>query len=271
MRATKIMAILNLTPDSFSGDGLLRAKNWTKSNLIAVTDLALRMEDAGADVIDIGGESTRPLSLYPDVEPVAQSEELHRTMPVVQRLKDRLGVPISIDTRKALVAKEVLQAGATIVNDVSMLADPQMPYVMAAYATESIICHNPGEYMRGAVVETVTRDLKVACETAVQCGTPAGSIWLDPGIGFGKRPSQNLEILRAIPQIKAALQKPLLVGTSRKSFIKQIVGKSMNQLIWGNAATVAMSIIGGADMVRVHDVSEMALVARMTDAMMGKV
>jgi dihydropteroate synthase len=261
---TFIMAALNVTPDSFSGDGVMAshgASDWVQ---LAV-DLALRAEDQGADIIDIGGESTRPASVYPGARPVPADEEAARVLPVITALRGRLSAPISIDTRKASIAAAALKAGAAMINDVSMLGDPAMAGVAAAGQAPIVISHIRPKAEYASVVVDVTGDLSAAVGQAVAAGVLRGSIIIDPGIGFAKKAEHSLELLRGLSGLRA-LGSPILVGTSRKSFIGAVLDLDVSERLEGTAATVALAIAGGADIVRVHDVLPMVRVARMADA-----
>ena len=253
------MAVLNVTPDSFSGDG-------AGDDMDAAVDLALRFEDEGADIVDIGGESTRPPNVYAGAEPVSQEEELRRVLPVIERLSGRLSAPMSIDTRKAGVAAAAVEAGAAMVNDVSMLTyDGEMAETVGRLAVPLVISHIRERAVYRDVVVEVIADLEAAMTQAAASGVERGSIIVDPGIGFGKTAVHSLEVLRRLREL-TALARPVLVGASRKSSIGMVLGLPVEERVEGTAATVALSIANGADMMRVHDVREMARVARMSDA-----
>lgn len=258
---TYVMGILNVTPDSFSDGGLYQS-----------VELAVRrareMVGQGADIVDIGGESTRP-----GAQPVSLKEELGRVLPVIEELARVIDVPISVDTMKAEVARRALEAGAHIINDVSGLhADPGVARVVADYGAAVVIMHmkgTPGTMQHNPTYECVVSEigsyLKRAVEGAVEAGIARDRIIVDPGIGFGKTTEHNLTILRRLREFKA-LGQPLLVGTSRKSLIGNVLNLPANERLEGTAATVAASIMNGADIIRVHDVKEMKRVAVMTDA-----
>ncbi|MCL6475797.1 MAG: dihydropteroate synthase [Firmicutes bacterium] len=259
---TVVMGILNVTPDSFYDGGRY-------AQVEAAVQRALQMVEEGADVLDIGGESTRPGSL-----PVPEEEELRRVLPVIQAVHERTDVPISIDTTKSRVAERALQAGACMVNDISGLGfDPRMAEVVARHGALCCIMHiqgTPQTMQQNPQYEDVVRDISRYFEErlalAEQAGIPRENIWLDPGIGFGKTVEHNLEILRRLREF-TALGLPILIGTSRKSFIGKILGDlPPEERLEGTAATVAIAIMNGANAVRVHDVREMVRVARMTDA-----
>lgn len=260
---TYVMGILNVTPDSFSGDGIMRGDNWVANAI----DQAAIMEFDGADVIDVGGESSRPASVYPDAAPISAEEEIARLSAVLDGIKERLKVPISVDTRKAAVADQALEMGAAIVNDVSMLADPEMVSVVADHDADLIISHNRESADYDDVVDEVASDLLGAAERAIDAGVGDARIVLDPGIGFAKNAQHSLEALRRLSEIRAALDDfPMLVGASRKSFIAAILDEVPHRTIDGNAAATTLAVAGGADMVRVHEVKEMARVVQVADA-----
>jgi dihydropteroate synthase len=259
---TVVMGILNVTPDSFYDGG-----RYTQAEV--AVQRALQMVQDGADIVDIGGESTRPGS-----QPVPEEEELRRVLPVIQAVRERADVPISIDTTKSCVAVRALQAGACMVNDISGLGfDPHMAEVVARHGALCCIMHiqgTPQTMQQNPQYEDVVRDISRYFEErlalAERTGIPRENIWLDPGIGFGKTVQHNLEILRRLREF-TAFGLPILIGTSRKSFIGKILGDlPPEERLEGTAATVAIAIMNGANAVRVHDVREMARVARMTDA-----
>ncbi len=257
---TYVMGVLNVTPDSFSGDG-------TGDDLQRAVDLALRFEDDGADIIDIGGESSRPRSVYKDARPVSSDEEAQRVIPVIEALSGRLGIPISIDTQKSTVAILAISSGASMVNDVSMLgADAGMAETVAGLDVPLIINHTRARavYPTGVVTEVI-EDLLRAAKQAESAGLPSSKVILDPGIGFGKTVQQSIDMQRGLSKL-VDLGYPILIGTSRKSSIGEVLGLPADQRIEGTAATVALAIERGADIVRVHDVKEMVRVAKMSDA-----
>ncbi|MFZ0818711.1 MAG: dihydropteroate synthase [Candidatus Acidiferrales bacterium] len=263
---TLVMGVLNVTPDSFSDGGAFFNPE------IAVAR-ALEIEKAGADILDIGGESTRP-----GAAAISVDEELGRVMPVLNALRGRLGIPISIDTRKAAVAEAAVAAGAEIINDVSALRfDPALGETARRRRVPIILMHMRGEPMtmqkqRFArnVFRDVTSGLRAAIARARRARIAKSLIVLDPGIGFGKSYRQNFELLAHLPRL-AALGYPLLVGTSRKAFLGAALGSAASpapaeRRIWATAATVTSAILNGAHIVRVHDVAEMTQVARIADA-----
>lgn len=256
-----IMGILNLTPDSFS-DGASYA------SLETAVAAAEKMVADGADIIDVGGESTRP-----DALPVSAGEELNRVMPVIESLAGRISVPISIDTWKAEVARAALAAGATIVNDISALTfDPQMAETVAATDAGLVLMHTRGRPVDmqkntsyDDVVDEVAAFLQNAVARAGSAGIDSVRIVLDPGLGFGKSVAGNLEILRRLREF-TSLGRPLLVGPSRKSFIGTTLKRGVDERVFGTAAAVAVAMINGASIFRVHDVSAMRDVVDMIRA-----
>jgi dihydropteroate synthase len=264
-KRTLVMGVLNVTPDSFSDGGKYFDEN-------AAIEHALRMERDGADMLDLGAESTRPGSLG-----ISTEEELKRILPVLRGLRRLLKIPISIDTQKAEVAEAALDAGAQIINDISGLKnDPRIAEVAAAKKVPLILMYMRGEprTMQKApfarnVLADVTKGLRHSLATARKAGVAETQMVIDPGIGFGKSYAQNYELLQKLPQL-AKLGYPLLVGTSRKGFLGATLahdGKpaTVERRIWGTAATVTASVLGGAHIVRVHDVAEMLQVARVAD------
>ncbi len=261
---TYIMGILNVTPDSFSGDGTMRNDpNWVTASV----DAALRMEDDGADLIDVGGESTRPPSVYPDARPVPAHQELERVLPVISALKQRCDIPVSIDTRKSEVADVALTEGANMVNDVSMLSDPEMASVAAKHGAPIVISHIRPRAHYDDVVTEIVDELAGSVSNAQDDGVKRAQIIIDPGIGFAKNAQHSLKALRHLESIKSELENlPVLVGASRKSFIGAILDAEPEDRVEGNAASTALAIASGADIIRVHEVREMARVAKVADA-----
>lgn len=256
------MGVLNVTPDSFSDGGL----HFDKSSAV---DRALRMVEEGADIIDIGGESTRPGS-----DPVSADEEIRRTVPVIESIAGKVTCPISIDTYRAGVARRALDAGASVVNDISgMRFDPLMSQVVSDSKIPVVIMHmkgTPKNMQLNPVYENLIPEIldyfRERLQFAVNSGISEDLIVLDPGIGFGKTFDHNLAILNNLQEF-ALLAKPLLIGPSRKAFLGRLLGSAgPGERIEGTAAAVAISIMKGANIVRVHDVKEMAKVARVADA-----
>jgi len=257
-----VMGILNVTPDSFAHASPLR----DPADAVAA---ALRMEADGADLIDIGGESTRP-----GADAVSADEELSRVLPVLHALRGRLGVPISIDTYKADVAREAIAAGAAIVNDVSGLRyDPRLAGAVAEGGAALILMHARGrsrtmyaEAGYGDVVEEVTNELRDSVRSALEAGVLGERVIVDPGVGFAKRPSHSYGVLARLPELAVALDRPVLVGPSRKSFLREAVGgRPAPERDWGTAAAVTAVVLAGAHIVRVHAVAEMVQVVRVSE------
>jgi dihydropteroate synthase len=275
---TFVMGILNVTPDSFSGDGLLALSEDEARGENAALQQAREFLADGADILDVGGESTRPGS-----QPVTADEELERVIPVITAIvKESPAALISIDTYKARVAEEAFKAGAHILNDVwGLRADPELASVAARQKAPVILMHNRSnpasvevraqlgnayigsEYQN--LIEDVKRELLVSVGLALKAGIEESRIVLDPGIGFGKTREHNLELINRLDEIRA-LGYPVLLGPSRKSFIGFTLDLPADQRVEGTAATIAIGIGRGADIVRVHDVKEMVRVAKMTDA-----
>lgn len=256
---TLIMGVINATPDSFSGDGididvdaaLMQANHFVKN---------------GVDLIDVGGESSRPPSIYRGVKPISVQDEIDRVVPIIETITSELDVRVSVDTFKSKVALEAIKKGASIVNDIwSFQKDADMANVVKNADVDVILMHNTDNPKYGDVVEDCIRGLKIVVDRAVKFGVKRDRIVIDPGIGFAKTPTQNLEILRRLSEFKV-LGLPILVGTSRKSTIGAVLGLPVDQRLEGTAATVAICITKGADIVRVHDVAEMSRVVRMSDA-----
>jgi len=262
---TLVMGVLNVTTDSFSDGGKYDQPR-------AAIERAFAMEQEGADMLDIGGESTRP-----GAEETSAAEELDRILPVLEGLRGRLKIPVSVDTRRAAVAELAIRAGAEMINDVSGLrTDARLAEVVAKNGVGLILMHIRGEprtMQRGPFARDVMSDvvsgLRESVAKARKAGVAKTQIILDPGIGFGKSYAQNYELIEKLPRL-AALGYPLLVGTSRKGFLGATLARDGNpappdERIWGTAATVTASILGGAHIVRVHDVAEMVQVARVAD------
>jgi dihydropteroate synthase len=259
-----IMGILNITPDSFSDGGRYL-------DPARAVDHALEMVDAGAALVDIGGESTRPGALE-----VPAQEELRRVLPVLRALRPRLQCPISVDTRKASVAEAALSEGASLINDVSGLQfDPAMAGTVARFGAALIVMHmrgTPQTMARMARYRDVVNEVKSALERQVACALEAGvsrsRIIIDPGIGFAKKASHNIKLLAALHKL-TELNYPVMVGVSRKSFVKQISGTNSDELTLGSAAAVAVAVFNRAAIVRVHDVRAMVPVVKMAAALAG--
>jgi len=277
-KCTYIMGIINATPDSFSGDGLMaQGKDWVKS---AVAQ-GVQQAKGGADILDVGGESTRPGST-----PVSLEEELERVVPVIEGLAREVSIPISIDTYKSEVAREAIRAGASVVNDVwALQMDPKMAGVVAEHKVPIILMHNRstpenaemkdklGSRYVGVEYKDLMRDIKAELEESVDIALRAGiereQIIVDPGIGFGKTVEQNLELIYRLDELKT-LGLPILVGPSRKSFIGYTLDLPPEERLEGTAAAVALSIERGADIIRVHDILAMRRVAKLTDVIVRR-
>ena len=251
---TLIMGILNVTPDSFSDGGVY-------SDPAAAILRAKQMVADGADIIDIGAESTKP-----GYRPVAQEEELARLLPVLQAIVRETPVPISVDTTKAAVAEQALAAGAHLLNDQRALrADPALAGIAAAYQAPVVLMHNQDFSGYHDLIGDIITYLRESVQIALEAGITRDRIIIDPGFGFGKNPRENLELIRRLKEL-TALGLPVLIGVSRKLTIGRVLDLPVDQRLEGTAAAVAVSIVNGADIVRVHDVKEMSRVARMTDA-----
>lgn len=274
---TYVMGILNVTPDSFSGDGMLAQEDVISTAVSQAQQFAAD----GADIIDIGGESTRPGS-----SPVTEAEELARVIPVIEAVKTAVSLPISIDTYRASVAEAALAAGASWVNDVwGLRMDPRLAQVVAQANCPVVLMHNRskpkdvsqeerlgGRYVGveyDDLIADIQRELGESIEMALQAGVKEANIILDPGVGFGKTVPQNLQIVNQLDQFKT-MGFPILLGTSRKSFIGYTLDLPPEERLEGTAATVAIGIERGADVVRVHDVKPIVRLAKMTDAIVRK-
>jgi len=257
---TRVMGILNVTPDSFSDGGNL-------ANAQAAIDAAVAMVEAGADFIDIGGESTKP-----GAHAVAPEEELRRVIPVIEGLRQRVDVRLSIDTRKAVVAQRALDAGADMVNDVSGLGDPDMLPLLLSRGVPAVLMHTRGipstmqrDTRYASVVDDVARHLEDLVGSAVAAGVPSDKIIVDPGIGFGKSAEGSLKLINQLPALQR-IGQPILVGASRKSFIGAALDLPVQERLEGSLATAAVAAARGANIIRAHDVAETVRVVRMVDA-----
>jgi dihydropteroate synthase len=284
---TYVMGIINITPDSFSGDGLLApgtGKNQLPGDegwVEAAVEQARSFVNAGVDILDVGGESTRPGAV-----PVGEAEELARVIPVIRALRAKFETVISIDTYRARVAQAALEAGADLVNDVwGLRADPPIARVIGRKRVPVILMHNRSSWAHAEIkdrlggryvgmpyqnlLEDICRELLESVAQAHAAGIPDERIVLDPGIGFGKTVEQNLELIDRLGEIRS-LGYPVLVGPSRKSFIGYTLDLPPDQRVEGTAAAVAISIARGADLVRVHDVATISRVVKMTDAIVRR-
>ena len=270
-KRTYVMGIINMSPESFSGDGLIEHDS--------AISMAKTYIDQGADIIDVGGQSTRPLysaeveSMVSGVdkpgnsyEIVSEEIEIERVIAVVKEVS-KLGVPVSIDTFKPNVAKAAIQAGATIINDVTGLKfDIQMAHIASEYSSYIILMHNQATAKYENLIENVADSLNESVSKAISAGVRRDKIIVDPGFGFGKTVTHNLDLLNNLNVLKAKLGYPMLLGTSRKSTIGKVLDLPEDQRVEGTAATMAIAISKGVDIIRVHDVEYMVRVAKMSDA-----
>lgn len=253
-RRTVIMGILNVTPDSFSDGGRY-------SDLGQAIARAEEMVAEGAHIIDVGGESTRPGSAA-----VTPDEEMRRVLPVIEALSARIKVPVSVDTYRSSTARLALKAGASIINDVwGLQKDPEMAAVASEFGAPVVVMHNQREAKYISLMDEIIAFLRRSVDLAVSAGLPEEQVLIDPGIGFGKTAQHNLEVLERLGELKV-LGRPILLGTSRKSTIGKVLDLPPDQRLEGTAATVAIGIAFGADIIRVHDIREMSRVARMADS-----
>jgi dihydropteroate synthase len=253
---TYVMGIINTTPDSFSGDGV----GTDQERAVAQ---GLRMVSEGADMLDVGGESTRP-----GHQPISVADEIARTEAVVARLAREAGVPVSIDTYKLEVAEAAVAAGATIVNDVwGLTRSPALAQIAATNDCALVLMHNQdGTDYTGDLMEEIKRFLRASVDRAVKAGVPRERVLVDPGIGFGKTAEHNWVVMRRLAELRE-LDQPILIGTSRKSFIGKLLDLPIGERVEGTAATTTAAILRGADVVRVHDVRQMMRVVRVADHM----
>jgi dihydropteroate synthase len=260
---TYIVGIINTSPDSFSGDGL--------GDIDMALSRAELMAAEGADIIDVGGESTRPGS-----QPIPLEEEIKRVIPVLDRLNKRIPLPLSIDTYKLEVAQRALDAGASMINDIwGLKRDSRLAALAAQRGVPIILMSNQRDVsplhdiVFPDIMSTIMQDLRKSVEKALSMNVPWENIIIDPGPGFGKTPQQNLEVLRRLDELQE-FKLPLLLGTSRKSYIGQVLGLPEGDRLEGTAAAIAIGITKGVDMVRVHDVKEMARLCKMADAIIRR-
>jgi dihydropteroate synthase len=255
------MGICNLSPDSFSGDGL-------GNDIEATVAQAKRMVEEGADIIDVGGESTRPGTKPLSIDNI--DNELRLIIPAIERLASEISVPISIDTYKLEVASRALKAGAVMINDIwGLKRDPGLAALAAEAGVPIILMSNQRDATCEDIMPAIISDLERAINQALKAGVPEDNIIIDPGIGFGKSLEQNLEIIHRLAELKS-LGKPILLGSSRKSMIGLVLDLPPDQRLEGTAATVAIGIANGVDIVRVHDVKQMVRVCRMSDAIIRR-
>jgi len=253
---TYVMGIINVTPDSFSGDGV-------GSDLEGAVAQGLRMVVEGADMLDVGGESTRP-----GHQPISAAEETARTENVVARLTREAGVPVSIDTYKLEVAQAAVAAGAMILNDIwGLTRSPEIADLAAESHCALVLMHNQeGTDYAGDVLDEIKVFLRASIDRALRAGVPRERVLIDPGIGFGKTAEQNWVVMRRLSELRE-LGQPILIGTSRKSFIGKLLDLPVDERVEGTAATVTAAVLRGVDVIRVHDVREMTRVARVADHM----
>jgi dihydropteroate synthase len=255
---TYVMGIINVTPDSFSDGGRFFGVD-------AAVAHARQMADEGADILDIGGESTRP-----GHEPVPVAEELDRVLPVIRAVRAALAIPLSIDTRKAVVAAAAAEAGIDMINDVTGLqGDPAMARVVAESGLPACLMHWTDLPAGPGLMARIAEGLAASVRLAQQAGVERSRLVIDPGVGFGKDLEGNLQIVRELRELKV-LGLPIMIGTSRKSLVGKVLGLPVDDRVEGTAATVALGIAGGANLVRVHDMRAMVRVCRMTDAVLGR-
>ena len=262
-RRTLIMGVVNVTPDSFFDGGKFLDPT-------AAVDHAMALVEAGADVLDVGGESTRPGAAQ-----VSEEQELERVIPVIEAVAARSPVALSVDTYKAAVAQQAVSAGAVMINDISgMSMDPLMPATAADSGAAVILGHLRGEPRSMQqqisftdVVQEVADELQARVRVAVRAGLGADRLWIDPGIGFGKTAAQSLELLRASGRLRDEVRCPIMIGCSRKSFIGEVTGQPAEERLLGTCAAVAGVVMAGADAVRIHDVAQLQPAIQVADAM----
>ncbi|MBP1950482.1 dihydropteroate synthase [Virgibacillus litoralis] len=255
---THIMGILNVTPDSFSDGG-------SYTSIDRAVEQAVAMEKQGADIIDIGGESTRP-----NHEPVSATEELDRVLPVIRKVKEAVSIPISIDTYKAETARQAVKAGADIINDVwGAKREPKIAEVAAEYNVPIILMHNRANKNYTSLIDDMKQDLQESIDIALEAGVTNENIILDPGVGFAKTAADNLVVMNNLEKF-AVLGYPILLGTSRKTFIGKILDVPPEERDNGTGATTCLGITKGAQIIRVHNVKMHVELAKMMDAMLGK-
>lgn len=253
---THIMGIINITPDSFSDGGKY-------TSVDKAVEQAIKMESLGADMIDIGGESTRP-----DHDPVSLQEELNRVIPVIKAMKDKVNIPISIDTYKAETARQALEAGAEIINDIwGAKKDPEIAAVAAEYCAPIILMHNRTNMNYTSLIDDMKRDLQESIDIAIKYGVGTENIILDPGVGFAKTVKDNITVMNQLEKF-STLGYPILLGTSRKSFIGEILDVPADQRDNGTGATTCLGITKGVQIIRVHNVKLHKELVNMMDTML---
>lgn len=257
-----MMGIINATPDSFSGDGI-----YSDKNNFEILETCQSMIDAGVGIIDIGGESTRPKSIYNQVVEISEDEEIDRVIPLIKTIRKNFKIPISIDSKKTKVIKEAIKEGVSLVNDISMLEDENLIALLKNYDIYYVLTHYRKDGKHKKIISEMLNDLNTKLNMLTSGGIKREKIILDPGIGFGKKYFQSAEVLSKINLLKKAFNLPVMVGASRKSFIGEYIDRNVNERIFGSAATVAYSIIMGANIVRVHDYKEMIDIKNITETL----
>lgn len=252
-----IMGIINATPDSFSGDGIFKNKKFSLERELE------NMLKQSVDIIDVGGESTRPASVYENVKEVTENEELDRVLPIIEFIKENFPLYISIDTKKPLVAKEAIKLGVSVVNDISMLEDESILESIGENNIFYVLSHFRKNKKHKNIIPEIIDDLSSKIDLILEKGIKREYIILDPGIGFGKKFDQSKDALSNVDIIKRSFNLPIMIGPSRKSFIGYYTDKEVDDRIFGTAASVAYGIINGANIIRVHDYSEMNDVRKM--------
>lgn len=246
-----IMGVVNVTPDSFSGDGIMK-NNEDFVNL--GVEKALGMQKDGADIIDVGGESTRPKHIYQGAQSISVDEELERVLPLLEKLKNNLAIPISIDTQKGIVAEYGLQSGAKIINDVSMMNDDLMAETLIKYKPIYILSHYRKTKHSTDIINDIYLDLDEKIQFLLSKNFPLENIIIDPGIGFGKSSEQSFYIIKNLKKLISRFNIPLMIGTSKKSFLENITGETLENRDIGTYISNFFSLLNGSDIVRVHDV-----------------
>tara|TARA_Y100000768_G_scaffold112382_1_gene82777 strand:- start:122 stop:955 length:834 start_codon:yes stop_codon:yes gene_type:complete len=246
-----IMGVVNVTPDSFSGDGIM-GNNEGFLNL--GFEKALGMEKDGADIIDVGGESTRPKHIYQGAQSISANEEMERVLPLLEKLKNNLAIPISIDTQKGVVAKYALQSGAKIINDVSMMSDDVMVETLIKYKPIYILSHHRKTKHSTDIINDIYLDLDEKIQFLLSKNFPMENIIIDPGIGFGKNSEQSFYIIKNLKKLISRFNIPLMIGTSKKSFLENITGETLDNRDIGTYISNFFSLLNGSYIVRVHDV-----------------
>ena len=256
-----IMGIINATPDSFSGDGIFKNKKFSLERELE------NMLKQSVDIIDVGGESTRPASVYENVKEVTENEELDRVLPIIEFIKENFPLYISIDTKKPLVAKEAIKLGVSVVNDISMLEDESILESIGENNIFYVLNHFRKNKKHKNIIPEIIDDLSSKIDSILEKGFKRENIILDPGIGFGKKFDQSKDALSNIDIIKRSFNLPIMIGPSRKSFIGYYTEKEVDDRIFGTAASVAYGIINGANIIRVHDYSEMNDIKKMINVL----